>query len=289
MRKAFTLIELLVVIAIIAILAAILFPVFAQAKAAAKATASLSNTKQNTLAIIMYAGDVDDTFVIAQANGTQPGQSFAIPGLAEQVTPWTSLIQPYSKNVDLFRDPLGPTIAALPPFNVSDTVKLTPEYGFNFAFLNTVTTTGFSGVSATTAANPADTVLITSKNAFSESTGFQKITPSTGWDASTSYLAFPPAGAGYGVTYNWGRGGFFETNVAAVEGGKYTGGVSPRSTDKVIVGFVDGHAKKLDPNVLAGGTGYNYDKTGASTTLTTNVIMPLPTDAGFSKFIWDLQ
>lgn len=61
-RKAFTLIELLVVIAIIAILAAILFPVFAQAKQAAKKTASLSNVKQQGLAIVMYGGDSDDVF-----------------------------------------------------------------------------------------------------------------------------------------------------------------------------------------------------------------------------------
>jgi prepilin-type N-terminal cleavage/methylation domain-containing protein/prepilin-type processing-associated H-X9-DG protein len=61
MRKAFTLIELLVVIAIIAILAAILFPVFAQAKAAAKGTTCLSNLKQVSLGLIMYAGDHDDT------------------------------------------------------------------------------------------------------------------------------------------------------------------------------------------------------------------------------------
>jgi len=59
--KAFTLIELLVVIAIIAILAAILFPVFAQAKEAAKRTACLSNAKQIGLALVMYAGDADDT------------------------------------------------------------------------------------------------------------------------------------------------------------------------------------------------------------------------------------
>lgn len=62
MKRAFTLIELLVVIAIIAILAAILFPVFAQAKAAAKKAAALSNQKQISLGIIMYAGDNDDLY-----------------------------------------------------------------------------------------------------------------------------------------------------------------------------------------------------------------------------------
>jgi len=61
-RKAFTLIELLVVIAIIAILAAILFPVFAQAKEAAKKTQSLSNVKQQGLALQMYGSDSDDGY-----------------------------------------------------------------------------------------------------------------------------------------------------------------------------------------------------------------------------------
>ena len=57
--KGFTLIELLVVIAIIAILAAILFPVFARARAKAQQTACLSNVKQLTLAVLMYAEDYD--------------------------------------------------------------------------------------------------------------------------------------------------------------------------------------------------------------------------------------
>jgi len=59
-RKGFTLIELLVVIAIIAILAAILFPVFAAAREKARATACLSNLKQLSLAMIMYAGDYNN-------------------------------------------------------------------------------------------------------------------------------------------------------------------------------------------------------------------------------------
>src|SRR5579862_5289762 len=60
---AFTLIELLVVIAIIAILAAILFPVFAQARERARAISCLSNQKQISLAVQMYATDYDETLV----------------------------------------------------------------------------------------------------------------------------------------------------------------------------------------------------------------------------------
>ncbi len=57
----FTLIELLVVIAIIAILAAILFPVFAQAREGARRSSCLSNTKQTTTGMLMYAQDYDET------------------------------------------------------------------------------------------------------------------------------------------------------------------------------------------------------------------------------------
>ena len=69
-RRAFTLIELLVVIAIIAILAAILFPVFAQAREKARQTSCLSNLKQLSSAMLMYAQDYDGLFapVIGRPN-----------------------------------------------------------------------------------------------------------------------------------------------------------------------------------------------------------------------------
>ena len=59
-ERGFTLIELLVVIAIIAILAAILFPVFARARESARRTGCLSNMKQVTTGIMMYAQDYDE-------------------------------------------------------------------------------------------------------------------------------------------------------------------------------------------------------------------------------------
>jgi prepilin-type N-terminal cleavage/methylation domain-containing protein len=70
--RGFTLIELLVVIAIIAILAAILFPVFAQAREKARQASCLSNAKQMSTAVMMYAQDYDETFPLyfqPQANG----------------------------------------------------------------------------------------------------------------------------------------------------------------------------------------------------------------------------
>ena len=58
-RKSFTLIELLVVIAIIAILAAMLLPALSSARASARANTCISNLKQCSLMLRMYADDND--------------------------------------------------------------------------------------------------------------------------------------------------------------------------------------------------------------------------------------
>lgn len=121
MKKAFTLIELLVVIAIIAILAAILFPVFAQAKVAAKKAASISNQKQISLSIIMYAGDNDDTYprnddcvAGSSLNPDLNTKPFNPSGVGCSSTyyyyrmnhyAWQKWVMPYVKNFGLFVHP----------------------------------------------------------------------------------------------------------------------------------------------------------------------------------------
>ena len=95
--KAFTLIELLVVIAIIAILAAILFPVFAQAKMAAKKSQGIAHVKQLGTANILYMADFDDNFVLASRTDGGTNTQFI----------WMFMIYPYTKNLDIFRNPQG--------------------------------------------------------------------------------------------------------------------------------------------------------------------------------------
>ena len=96
-RRGFTLIELLVVIAIIAILAAILFPVFSRAREQARKAACVSNLKNIGMAMQMYAQDWDEKWVPMWTQSWYQGHSGR--------DWWMWLIQPYVKNLALFKLP----------------------------------------------------------------------------------------------------------------------------------------------------------------------------------------
>ncbi|CAN5416237.1 hypothetical protein BH11ARM2_BH11ARM2_15400 [soil metagenome] len=287
-RRAFTLIELLVVIAIIAILAAILFPVFAQAKAAAKGAASLSNTKQIALAGIMYGGDVDDQSHLPGTWNT-PGDPVAFNG-GTTVSTWAVLVLPYIKSGAIFEDPTSSPTPKLG--NLSSTVASTfvPHYGYNYSTLSPQVDDGNGGVMSTSIslsspAEPAGTVMYTSKFGYSDCPGF----------TTTGYWSFNPGAALWTTveqpncytfeTYcaaNWGKSDGFVNDaghegVTDVEAGANSGGVSSHANGAAVA-FVDGHSKKMKLSALAAGTNWTPD------ILADNVIT---TDE--TKYMWDAK
>lgn len=269
--KAFTLIELLVVIAIIAILAAILFPVFAQAKASAKAIASISNIKQISLATIMYSNDADDELVrVGNWNSNDPDAFTAADGWAS----WTLQVDPYQKSVNLNGSPLaGPIIEGSEIARRSGTRFMT--YGYNYSYLSPSLYSGgwptpVTTISATSPAEPADTVLLTDRVA-RQSYGDQIYWygPGVGWMImGTSETPACYTDPNIWCTDGWGTGSWYQTYITNAADGQLTGGVSPRDNGMVGVALLDGHVKKLSLGALSVGTNWNPNIADSSIVIT---------------------
>ncbi|MEN6305947.1 MAG: DUF1559 domain-containing protein [Armatimonadia bacterium] len=165
-HRGFTLIELLVVIAIIAILAAILFPVFAKAREKARQTSCMSNLKQLSLGMLMYAQDYDETFfpVWVRWLGGTYGVNAVVPGAPDfnwhatygYQESWTNEIYPYVKNVQIYRCP-----------SRSTTVCMGCDYGIpmNGCTSANVMITIFGRPSLGSLTRPAQTLMVTEKYA----------------------------------------------------------------------------------------------------------------------------
>jgi prepilin-type N-terminal cleavage/methylation domain-containing protein/prepilin-type processing-associated H-X9-DG protein len=100
-REAFTLVELLVAIAIVGVLASFLFTVFANTRENARRTTCSSNLKQIGTAALMYVQDCDGRFMPVVNEGEPP--------VGTQTPFWFRLLQPYSKNTQVFKCPSDDT------------------------------------------------------------------------------------------------------------------------------------------------------------------------------------
>lgn len=290
-KRAFTLIELLVVIAIIAILAAILFPVFAQAKVAAKGAASISNNKQVNTASMVYMNDYDDMPVlVAQGDLDAPILLLGLP-----YKPWGYLLRPYTKNGEIFQDPITQKEDnVLAGQGISDDVlyMYRTQFGYAFTIHSPTVYPGWipKPTSQTALQNPADTVMFIMKKA-------RKNNPDWLWTGSLIWganLVNPPATQRgslgieetetgvepYSITSPlmcWGVGCTAYAGQTEEEGG-LSGGVAFRKTGKSIVGMSDTHVRALSLGALAAGTDFTKQKAGFTVRVTDR-----------SRYIWDSQ
>jgi prepilin-type N-terminal cleavage/methylation domain-containing protein len=248
-RSGFTLIELLVVIAIIAILAAILFPVFAQAKLAAKKTSSLSNIKQIALGAIMYNGDYDDTFVT-------PGDIAMDPSFGWKKT-WLNLIQPYLKNVDIYRCP-GDAYPQAPTeaWDVDATGRKNPRHTYvangvvggvcspswgGWALIGVINAgrnwfNSVSSANGTAIELPADTIMFATR---------YKLAATTRYDSAFSQWMSTMVGAD---GFDQGSMPGAPNGTWGTLNGNYDGTLGTAFAGKSPFAWVDGHASVLKPS-----------------------------------------
>lgn len=283
-KRGFTLIELLVVIAIIAILAAILFPVFAQAREKARQSSCLSNEKQISQAMMMFAQDHDEQFpggAITDCysygwGGTTynycygPNNSNG-PG-------WSSNIQPYVKNFAVFKCPDDGTRGTKITAN-----KLTSPVSYIYNADLVITSNSQSGTTYTSVPaglpqaaliGPSKTVLLMEGINDEANIGATNEQP-TG--SSQNYSAIGDGASG-SLSYGQSRWGAVGTSPAQYDTGYMSGGGVPsnksefhaptgRHSGGANYAFCDGHVKFVkSENVSVGGgqywQGYCYGDPG---------------------------
>jgi len=268
--QGFTLIELLVVIAIIAILAAMLLPALSKAKDRANAVACLSNTKQISMGVYMYAGDNGDFFPSPRdwwLPGPYKNSLNLICGgewlLRDHVTPNTPapMLVPYLANNKIWICPKrrrGLTYTTAPgDFDPSVTGFL--SYGFNSCgVFGAVGTDGNMATAkpfkASSVSRPAEVVACTDTSGSNDPNN----TPAAAWLdsfwAGSSGPTVPAAGGSENAR--------LQTAYA-------------RHSKRVNVIYVDGHAAPSLPSALTWGQFYGVLAPGV--TLKTSPSTPVAT------------
>jgi prepilin-type N-terminal cleavage/methylation domain-containing protein/prepilin-type processing-associated H-X9-DG protein len=227
-RRGFTLIELLVVIAIIAILAAILFPVFAQAREKARAASCLSNVKQLTLGLLMYAQDYDEALCpryFGPVNQVPLGGWH--PRLAAiQYWSWEDVAETYSKNIGISICPSGPAGGKRGEGNYG------LSWGLTHAQVQGVTGPGYTAKTLAMVPAPADYYYVMDGSA-----------DHTGWDDACWGR---PAALGGGSPWYLPGADVNKRHTAEQHGRWASDAFNGRHTGRVNVSFLDGHAKSMN-------------------------------------------
>jgi prepilin-type N-terminal cleavage/methylation domain-containing protein/prepilin-type processing-associated H-X9-DG protein len=229
--RGFTLIELLVVIAIIAILAAILFPVFAQARDKARQATCLSNIKQLSLGVTMYAQDYDEMLLpratsLSCGGGAMYNRYVCDP--TRYVLNWWDIVLPYTKNNGVYYCPSAAPFSSsqLQPHGITNVsigynmsvYYVQPNYSLVTRVAVSAQNTYFPGVTMAQVTRPANTILLgEAGHVWSPSATAR---PFNSKDNPSPILATQPT---------------------AESGSEW--GPEPRHGEGANMGFVDGHAK----------------------------------------------
>jgi type II secretory pathway pseudopilin PulG len=216
----------MVVIAVISILAAILFPAFAKARQAARKAVDISNMKQLSMALSLYAQDYDDHFPYFQ--NSPFGHDL-----------WPTLLFPYYSNVNVLFSPSLPEIASSPRSHTTiniqsfgDAAYVTnrfPSYGYNKNYLGVTPPGGSTSHGAALSAIQVPTQTL----AFVTTATYQ-----TDSHANLLVPFQPAAGFAYATPPPWSGG-------AEITSDSY-GGAWPTYNGFFIAAFVDGHVKAIN-------------------------------------------
>ncbi len=284
-KSAFTLIELLVVIAIIAILAAILFPVFAQAREKARGISCLSNSKQTSLASMMYSQDYDEMFVVNIAPNSDASGLYDDGGKYDNYW-WPKLLEPYFKSWGMLKCPDGGDPQGV--FGSGSKAwwynQMRRSYmGYNYSYLSPwrdddsslVCVSGHSEpVSLSAVAQPSSTLEFVDSTFDWDISSGRREWGYSDVNAPDSAKWYPDAHTCvWTPSWDWRAGEKMPYEL---------GNAAPRHTDGLNVAWCDGHVKYMRWQGLTAGTDFAAGQIQEDTSLGANVIDP-------SQYIWDLN